>query len=109
MWAAIGNSLGDLTFSNSSGLVSAMDREVTLSRTVTIILIQTGCGINYGNSGVALFNQYGEIIGVTNDKYSISSSSKASIDNIVFASPYFDVSVLDVSEKMKLYGIRNPL
>ena len=122
---AIGNPLGELTFSLTSGLVSAMDRKVTLSSTVTMNLIQTDCAINSGNSGGALFNLYGEVIGVTNAKYSSSSSSEASIDNIGFAipinsirsivesiiekgyiaSPYIGVSVLDVSEEMKLYGI----
>lgn len=122
---AIGNPLGELTFSLTSGLVSAMDRQVTLSSTVTMNLIQTDCAINSGNSGGALFNLYGEVIGVTNAKYSSSSSSEASIDNIGFAipvnsiraivesiiekgyiaSPYIGVSVLDVSEEMQLYGI----
>lgn len=84
---AIGNPLGELTFSLTSGLVSAMDRKVTLSSTVTMNLIQTDCAINSGNSGGALFNLYGEVIGVTNAKYSSSSSSEASIDNIGFAIP----------------------
>ena len=122
---AIGNPLGELTFSLTSGLVSAMDRIVTLSSSVTMNLIQTDCAINSGNSGGALFNQYGEVIGVTNAKYSSSSSSEASIDNIGFAipinsirsivesimekgyiaRPYLGISVLDVSEEMELYGI----
>ena len=51
-------------------------------------LIQTDCAINSGNSGGALFNLYGEVIGITNAKYSSSgSSSEASIDNIGFAIP----------------------
>ena len=122
---AIGNPLGELTFSLTSGLVSAMDREVTLSSSVSMNLIQTDCAINSGNSGGALFNMYGEVIGITNAKYSSSSSSEASIDNIGFAipvnsirsivesiiekgyiaSPYIGISVLDVSEEMRMYGI----
>ena len=122
---AIGNPLGELTFSLTSGLVSAMDREVTLSSTVTMNLIQTDCAINSGNSGGALFNMYGEVIGVTNAKYSSSSSSEASIDNIGFAipvnsirsivesiiekgyiaNPYIGISVMDVSEETQLYGV----
>ena len=49
-------------------------------------LIQTDCAINSGNSGGALFNMYGEVIGITNAKLS-SGSSGASIDNIGFAIP----------------------
>ncbi len=122
---AIGNPLGELTFSLTAGLVSAMDREVTLSSSVTMNLIQTDCAINSGNSGGALFNMHGEVIGVTNAKYSSSSSSEASIDNIGFAipinsvrsivesiiekgyisTPYIGISVLDVSQETQMYGV----
>ncbi|MCD7804539.1 MAG: trypsin-like peptidase domain-containing protein [Oscillospiraceae bacterium] len=84
---AIGNPLGELTFSLTAGIVSALDRSVTLSTGTTMELIQTDCAINSGNSGGALFNMYGEVIGITNAKYSSSSSSEASIDNIGFAIP----------------------
>ena len=124
--AAIGNPLGELTFSLTSGAVSALNREVTLSSNVTMDLIQTDCAINSGNSGGALFNLYGEVIGITNAKYSSSgSSSEASIDNIGFAipinsvrsivesiikngyivKPYIGVSVEDVSSEMTSYGL----
>ena len=122
---AIGNPLGELTFTLTSGTISAKDREVTLSSSVTMDLLQTDCAINSGNSGGALFNLYGEVIGVTNAKYSSSSSSEASIDNIGFAipinsirsivesiiekgyisKPYVGISVLDVSEETQQYGI----
>ena len=121
---AIGNPLGELTFTLTSGAVSAKDREVTLSNTVTMNLIQTDCAINSGNSGGALFNLYGEVIGITNAKYS-SSSSGASIDNIGFAipinsvmnivksiiekgyiaKPYVGIRVVEVSKETQLYGI----
>ncbi|MCD8240934.1 MAG: S1C family serine protease, partial [Lachnospiraceae bacterium] len=71
---AIGNPLGELTFSLTSGVVSALDRQVTLSTSVTMNLIQTDCAINYVNSVCALFNMYGEVIVITNEKYSSSSS-----------------------------------
>ena len=87
---AIGNPLGELTFSLTRGVVSALDRQVTLSGNVTMELIQTDCAINSGNSGGALFNMYGEVVGITNAKYS-SSSSGASIDNIGFAIPVDDI------------------
>ena len=71
--------------------MSALNREVTLSSDVTMKLIQTDAAINSGNSGGALFNLYGEVVGITNAKYSSSSSGEASIDNIGFAIPITDV------------------
>lgn len=82
---AIGNPLGELTFSLTSGAISAKDREITMSNGATMQLMQTDCAINSGNSGGALFNLYGEVIGITNAKY--SSNSNTSIDNIGFAIP----------------------
>ena len=125
---AIGNPLGELTFSLTTGVVSALNREVTLSSNVTMNLIQTDCAINSGNSGGALFNLYGEVIGITNAKYSTSSSSnEASIDNIGFAipmnhvknivksiietgsitKPYIGVTVSSVSSEAQAYGLPN--
>ena len=123
---AIGNPLGELTFSLTAGAVSALNREITLSSGTTMNLIQTDCAINSGNSGGALFNMYGEVVGITNAKYSGSgSSSEASIDNIGFAipissvrsiiqsiiengyivKPYIGVSVSDVSTETQSYGL----
>ena len=122
---AIGNPLGELTFSLTAGAVSALDREITTSNGTTMRLMQTDCAINSGNSGGALFNLYGEVIGITNAKYSGSSNSGATIDNIGFAipmnrirsivesiiekgyvaKPYIGVSVIDVSEQTQSYGL----
>ena len=122
---AIGNPLGELTFSLTAGTVSAMDREITMSTGGTMNLVQTDCAINSGNSGGALFNLYGEVIGVTNAKYSGSSNGGASIDNIGFAipinrarsiaesiiekgyiaKPFIGVSVIDVSKETQSYGL----
>ena len=88
-------------------------------------LLQTDCAINSGNSGGALFNLYGEVIGVTNAKYSGSSGNEASIDNIGFAipinsildivesiiekgyvsKPYLGVTMSDVNESYQIYGL----
>lgn len=122
---AIGNPLGELTFSLTSGTVSALDREITMSNGSTMNLIQTDCAINSGNSGGALFNLHGEVVGITNAKYSSSSNSEASIDNIGFAipisevwniiesiiekgyisKPYIGVSVASVSAETQSYGL----
>ena len=103
--AAIGNPLGELTFTLTRGVISAIGREVTLSSGVTMNLIQTDAAINSGNSGGALFNMYGELIGITNAKYSSSSSGEASIDNIGFAIPIN--SVLDIIEDIIQNGTRS--
>lgn len=83
---AIGNPLGELTFSLTTGVISALDRTVTIEGT-QMNLIQTDCAINAGNSGGPLFNMYGEVIGITNAKLSNTSSGETSIDNIAFAIP----------------------
>ena len=84
---AIGNPLGELTFSLTKGCVSALNRNVTLNDNLQMNLIQTDCAINSGNSGGALFNMYGEVIGITNAKYSNNGDSEASIESIGFAIP----------------------
>jgi len=99
---AIGNPLGELTFSLTSGSISAKDREVTFSGSVSMKLIQTDCAINSGNSGGALFNLYGEVIGVTNAKYSGSSNASATIDNIGFAIPINNI--MDIVENIITKG-----
>ena len=121
---AIGNPLGELTFSLTKGAVSALNREVTMENGITMNLIQTDCAINSGNSGGALFNMYGEVVGITNAKYS-SGSGETSIDNIGFAiplndvrkivqsilekgyisKPYLGVNVTDVSADTQSYGL----
>ena len=86
---AIGNPLGELTFSLTSGTVSALNRRITIENQ-SMNLIQTDCAINSGNSGGALFNEYGEVIGIVNAKYS-GNSLTGSIDNIGFAIPISEV------------------
>lgn len=103
---AIGNPLGELTFSLTSGIVSALGREISLSNNYTMALIQTDCAINSGNSGGALFNMKGEVVGITNAKYS-SSGTGASIDNIGFAIPINDVTAL-IESVVEKGGITKP-
>ena len=89
---AIGNPLGELTFSQTAGIISALDRTVTVSGGAKMNMIQTDCTINSGNSGGPLFNTYGEVIGITSAKYSNNgSSSEATIEGIGFAIPINDV------------------
>lgn len=64
---AIGNPLG-LETSVSKGVVSGLNRQISDSAR-GLSSIQTDAGINSGNSGGALFNMYGEVVGVVNSKY----------------------------------------
>ena len=87
---AIGNALG-YGQSVTSGYVSALDRDLTLTygdgTTIESTgLIQTDAAINSGNSGGALLNIKGELIGI-NEAKSSGSSTGASVDNIGFAIP----------------------
>ncbi|OUQ78322.1 trypsin-like peptidase domain-containing protein [Flavonifractor sp. An100] len=64
--AAIGDPLGYRS-TITDGIVSALDREVDVDGS-TMVLIQTSAAINFGNSGGALINQYGQVVGITTIK-----------------------------------------
>lgn len=98
---AIGNALGELSFSLTAGYVSGMDRDVATDGTV-INMIQTDAAINSGNSGGPLFNARGEVVGIISAKYSGTSSSGAIIEGIGFAIPMDDVR--DMLEDLRDYG-----
>ena len=86
---AIGNPLGELTFSMSEGIVSCVNREINVDGT-PFNMIQITAAINEGNSGGPLFNIYGEVVGIVSAKYS-SSSSGNSVEGLGFAIPMDDV------------------
>ena len=90
--AAIGNPLGELTFSMTSGIVSCVDRLINVDGT-PFNMIQIDAAVNSGNSGGPLFNTYGEVVGIVSAKYS-SSSSGASVEGLGFAIPINDVITL---------------
>ena len=90
--------MGELTFSLTHGIVSALSRDIRTGSGNSLGLIQTDCAINSGNSGGALFNERGEVVGITNAKYSSSAfSGEAEIDNICFAIPVNSVSTIVTS------------
>lgn len=86
---AIGNPLGELTFSLSEGIISCLNREINVDGT-PFNMIQVTAAVNSGNSGGPLFNTYGEVVGIVSAKYS-SSSSGASVEGLGFAIPMDDV------------------
>ena len=88
---AIGNALG-YGQSVTTGVVSALNREVSIDH-YTNKMIQLDAAINGGNSGGALLNSNGEVVGINSAKYSSNaSSSSASVEGMGFAIPISDVS-----------------
>ena len=93
---AIGNALG-YGQSVTTGVVSAVNREVTID-SITTKMIQIDAAINGGNSGGALLNSKGEVVGINSAKYSSGgSSTSASIEGMGFAIPISDVKDLITS------------
>lgn len=88
---AIGNPLGELTFSMSQGIVSCCNRAINVDGT-PFNMIQTDAGINPGNSGGPLMNLYGEVIGIVSAKY--SSYSNTAVEALGFAIPMADVQAI---------------
>ncbi|MDR1629322.1 MAG: trypsin-like peptidase domain-containing protein [Oscillospiraceae bacterium] len=78
---AVGNPLGELGGTVTEGIISALDREITIDGE-TMNLLQTSAAINPGNSGGGLFNIYGELVGIVNAK-----SSGTDIEGLGFAIP----------------------
>lgn len=101
---AIGNALG-YGQSVTSGYVSALDRDLTLTdesgATINSTgLIQTDAAINPGNSGGALLNMKGELIGI-NEAKTASTPDGSSVDNIGFAIP-IDKAESSIKDLMNL-------
>ena len=94
---AIGNPLGELTFSMSSGIVSCVNRAINVEGT-PFNMIQVDASINPGNSGGPLMNLYGEVVGIVSAKY--SSYADTTVEGLGFAIPINDVQsiISDIME-----------
>ena len=89
----IGNPLGELTFSETTGIISALDRTITMSDGNKINMIQTDCAINSGNSGGPLINSSGQVIGINSAKLS-SNYSNTTIEGLGFAIPITEAKAI---------------
>ena len=94
---AIGNPLGELTFSMSQGIVSCVNRAINVEGT-PFTMIQVDASINPGNSGGPLMNLYGEVVGIVSAKY--SSYANTTVEGLGFAIPINDVQsiIKDIME-----------
>ncbi len=93
---AIGNPLGTLGGTVTTGVISATSREITVD-SQKMTLLQTDAAINSGNSGGGLFNASGELIGIVNAKY-----SDESIEGLGFAIP--SNTALEIATDLINYG-----
>ena len=84
---AIG-SPGGVQFANTitGGRISAINRDLTVNDRV-MTLIQTDASINNGNSGGALINKYGQVVGITSAKLSGNAFGSATVEGMGFAIP----------------------
>ncbi len=88
---AIGNPLGTLGGTVTTGIISATERNISMEDGTVMTLIQTDTAINSGNSGGGLFNLAGELIGIVNAKYSASG-----VEGLAFAIPIDSAYVVQV-------------
>ncbi|MBR4071445.1 MAG: trypsin-like peptidase domain-containing protein [Clostridia bacterium] len=93
---AVGNPLGELGGTVTSGIVSATGRTINVDGT-EMKLIQIDAAVNPGNSGGGLFNLKGELVGIVNAK-----STGTGIEGLGFAIPVKDA--INVSEQIKTNG-----
>ena len=109
----IGNPLGELGGTVTDGIVSALDREITIDGE-TMTLLQTNAAINPGNSGGGMFNAEAELVGIVNAKSSGSDveglgfvipidTAKPIITNLiengyVSGRPWLGVELLDITD-----------
>lgn len=83
---AIGNPLGELEFSMTTGSISAMDRLISTQESAPAInMFQIDAAVNQGNSGGPVYDDCGEVIGIVTAKY-----SEAGIEGLGFAIPIND-------------------
>ena len=93
----IGNPLGELTYSMTGGIVSALDREISVESNVSINMFQTDAAINSGNSGGPVLNDKGEVIGIASAKY-----ASTGVEGLGFAIPIEDA--MNIVDDLVQYG-----
>ena len=84
---AVGNPLGELEFSMSTGHVSALDRVISTEESESINMCQIDTAVNPGNSGGPLYNAQGQVIGIVTAKY-----SDTGVEGLGFAIPINDAA-----------------
>ena len=81
----VGNPLGELTYTMTSGIISALDREIATDRNVNVNMFQLDAAVNAGNSGGPVYDAYGRVLGIVTAKY-----QSTGIEGLGFAIPIND-------------------
>ncbi len=97
----IGNPLGTLGGTVTDGIISAINREITINNE-SMNLLQTNATINSGNSGGGMFDGQGNLIGIVNAKESGTTSSGTTIEGLGFAIPVNEA--MDIADQLISYG-----
>ena len=97
----VGNPLGELTYTMTGGIVSALGRRITTDETVIVNMFQVDAAVNSGNSGGPVFNTCGQVIGVVTAKY-----TQDGMEGLGFAIPINDAVKIacDLAEKGYVTG-----
>ncbi len=84
---AVGNPLGELSYSMTSGIVSATNRTLTTESNVAVNMFQIDAAVNSGNSGGPVYNAAGQVVGIVTAKY-----SSTGVEGLGFAIPISDAA-----------------
>ena len=116
---AVGNPLGELSYTMTDGIVSALDREIATDDKSVINMFQISAAVNAGNSGGPVYNSEGQVIGITTAKYgdvgveglgfaipindAIEIANQLIQNGYVSGKPYMGLSAYDVSNSAVYY------
>ena len=93
----MGHPADELSFTMTSGIISALGRTISFSDGTTLSMFQLDAAVNFGNSGGPVYNDRGEVIGITTAKYTGLSS-----EGLGFAIPINDA--LRIAEDLRTHG-----
>ena len=99
---AIGNPLGELTYTITGGLVSSLNREVSIEPGRTLNMFQIDAAVNSGNSGGPVYNEFGQVVGVVTAKTKLEG-----VEGIGFAIP-IDAAMSYANQLMERGFISRP-
>ena len=93
----MGHPADELSFTMTGGIISALGRTITFSDGTTLNMFQLDAAVNFGNSGGPVYNDRGEVIGITTAKYTGLSS-----EGLGFAIPINDA--VRIAEDLRNHG-----